>query len=283
MRYMNKMKRIINIEKEFDRLNPWVAKSLNLFNKTPYLDNVSDIYPFEISKKNVFEDSIRRKIISAHSRRDTNKLIELLKELPKFPYEEPIWYILKKVKGCLEKNPLQLLRIANILYEMTSEETLIRLESAPKLNTQTGPMFGRWLRNNFDFIPKNDFLASNKGIYILESSEEECKIFVREELGQDLQKRPDLVAKVNNQYIIGEAKWIGQPGGNQGKQVEEVIVFCSNQRANVRRIGIVDGFPWALYNEEGNLISNKETVRVQESPYDLLSALLLKEYMESFV
>ena len=91
------------------------------------------------------------------------------------------------------------------------------------------------------------------------------------------------MAKANTQYVIGEAKWIGQPGGNQGKAVTEVLEFCQNQRGAIRRIGIVDGFPWALYKRTGALIKSKEAVLVQESPYDILSALLLENYLQQFL
>jgi hypothetical protein len=95
--------------------------------------------------------------------------------------------------------------------------------------------------------------------------------------------RPDLIAKAGRQYVIGEAKWVGQPGGNQTKNVSEVLDFCNLQRGAVRRIEIVDGFPWAIYGTNGHVIESKEAVMVQESPYDILIALLLNEYLSQFV
>ncbi len=166
---------------------------------------------------------------------------------------------------------------------MTADETVFRLESAPKLNTQMGPMFTNWLRDNFNLLNIDDFTNSTEGIYILNSSEQDGKIFVNEVLNQNLDKRPDLVAKVNNTYIIGEAKWIGQSGGNQEKQVKEVLKFCSNQLRDVIRIGIIDGFPWATKNNKGNIVSRKENVKIQESEYDIISALLLNDYLSAFL
>ncbi len=94
--------------------------------------------------------------------------------------------------------------------------------------------------------------------------------------------RPDLIAKSGSHYIIGEAKWVGQPGGNQTKNIEEVLAFCNLQRGDIRRIGIIDGFPWAVYGTNGRLIESKEAVLVQESPFDILSALLLNDYLTQF-
>lgn len=276
------MKRKLDIIKNPEKLNPWVKRSIALFNETAYLDNIQGIYSFQITSQQRIEDSIRREIIQAHQSRDTERLINLLLSQTKFPYEEPIWYLLKNVKGCAANNPRQFQRIADILYSMTVEETIRRLESPPDFNTQIGPMFGAWLKRNFNSLSIQQFQLSEKGIFILEASEDEARQFIKEILKQDLEKRPDLVAKVNKQYIIGEAKWIGQPGGNQEKQVKEVLNFCRNQRGVIRRIGIVDGFPWAVYNRTGSLINSKEAVLIQESPYDILSALLLKDYFQQF-
>ena len=106
---------------------------------------------------------------------------------------------------------------------------------------------------------------------------------MNEVLNQNLAKRPDLVAKVNNTYIIGEAKWVGSPGGNQNKQVVEVLNLCRDQRGDVIRIGIIDGFPWATKNNVDNIINDKTVVQVQESEYDIISALLLDDYLRSFL
>ncbi|MBC8184449.1 hypothetical protein H8E88_25420 [candidate division KSB1 bacterium] len=275
------MKRKISI-KHPDKVNPWVRRSIDLIHNTNYFDKILEIYPLQISAPVRLDEAIRRKIIMAHQSRNTGLLLALLKDITKFPYDEPIWYILKNVQGCFEKNPKQIERIAKTLYEMTAEETVIRIESAPKLNTQIGPMFNNWIRKNFNLLKLPEFQKSRKGIHILDSTEEEGKSFMNDMLRQNLYKRPDLVVKVKSLYIIGEAKWIGQPGGNQGKQVQEVLQFCKNQRGDVIRIGIIDGFPWAVFNTKGNFINDKEAVTVQESEYDIISALLLSDYLNEF-
>ena len=276
------MERTIDIEDNRKELNEWVLRSIELFANTPYLDNILGVYPLQTARPERLDNRLRRRIISAHQGRRTNELIEILQNEVKFPYDEPIWYLMKNVQGCLVNNPQQIKRIAESLYLMTAEETVMRLESAPKLNTQMGPMFTNWLRNNFELLEIDDFRNSTEGIFILNSSEEVGKAFINEELNQNIDKRPDLVAKVNETYIVGEAKWIGCSGGNQNKQVVEVINLCRNQRGNVVRIGIIDGFPWAIYKSDGNLINDKICVQVQESEYDLISALLLKDYLISF-
>ena len=277
------MKRTIDIENERELLNQWVLRSIELFENTPYLDNILSVYPLQAARPERLNERLRRRIISAHQGRRTEELINILRDEVKFPYDEPLWFLIKNIEGCLQNNPIQIQRIANSLYAMTAEETVMRLESPPKLNTQMGPMFTTWLRENFNSLILDEFRESKEGIFILASSEEEGKSFINDELGQDLSKRPDLVAKVNETYIVGEAKWIGSPGGNQDKQVEEVLDFCRGQRGNVIRIGIIDGFPWAVHNINNTIINFKAAVQVQESEYDIVSTLLLKDYLNSFL
>jgi len=277
------MNRSIDIEEERGELNEWVLRSIELFESTPYLDNILDVYPLQSASPERLNERLKRRIISAHQARRTNELISILQSEVKFPYDEPLWFLMKNIQGCLENNPLQIQRIADSLYSMTADETVFRLESAPKLNTQMGPMFTNWLRENFNLLNIEDFTNSTDGIHILNSSEQDGKTFVNEVLNQNLEKRPDLVAKVNSTYIIGEAKWIGSPGGNQNKQVVEVLNLCRDQRGTVIRVGIIDGFPWAIKNNANSIINDKTVVQVQESEYDIISALLLNDYLSSFL
>lgn len=182
------MKRKINIIDDRNKLNTWAKQSVELFEETAYLDNIQEVYPFEIASPEKLDDVIRRKIIQAHQSRNTERLIELLAPQTKFPYEDPIWYLLRNVRGCLVNNPKQIQRIADTLYSMTAAETIIRLESPPEFNRQIGPMFGEWSRKNFDLLSPEEFQSSENGIFILEASEEEAKRLVQEGLSQNIQK-----------------------------------------------------------------------------------------------
>ena len=277
------MDRTIDIENQRGELNEWVLKSIELFEDTPYLDNLLEVYPLETAVPNHLEQRLKRRIISAHQGRRTAELIDILQGEVKFPYDEPLSFLIKEVKDCKENKPQQINRIANTLYAMTADELVVRLESAPKINQQMGPMFTNWLRTKFELLNIEDFQRSTNGTFILSSSEEDGKNFVNEVLNQNLRKRPDLVAKVNETYIVGEAKWIGRSGGNQNNQVRDVLDFCREQRGDVIRIGIIDGFPWATRKVNDSIICDKVNVSVQECPYDILSALLLENYLNTFL
>lgn len=165
---------------------------------------------------------------------------------------------------------------------MTDEEVVVRIESQPKLNQQTGPMFNNWIRENFEIKSLDEFKKSKEGIIVLGESEETGRSYLSEDLNQNVEKRPDLIAKVNNKIVIGEAKWIGQSGGNQYKSVAEVLKFCGEQRGSVYRVGIIDGYPWVT-KKAGRITNDRICVEVQESTYNILSALLLNEYLEDLI
>ena len=62
-----------------------------------------------------------------------------------------------------------------------------------------------------------------------------------------------------------------------------MLNFCKEQRGDIIRIGIIDGYPWATKKNANNIINEKTVVQVQESEYDIISALLLNDYFSSFL
>ncbi len=95
------MERTIDIENERSELNEWVKKSIELFESPLYLDNILDVYPLQTARPERLNNRIRRRIISAHQGRRTTELIEILKNEIKFPYDEPLWYLIKTFKVAL--------------------------------------------------------------------------------------------------------------------------------------------------------------------------------------
>lgn len=274
--------RTIDIDTEFGKLNPWIQKSITLFYEASYLDRISNIYNYSADEPERIDEELRREIKFAHHNKNDEELIYLLSQLDKFPYDEPFWYLLKNVDRFIENNPEQVHRIAQTLYSMTDEEVVVRIESQPKLNQQTGPMFNNWVREHFEVKSLREFKDNEEGIIVLGESEETGKSYLSDKLNQNVEKRPDLIAKVNDKIVIGEAKWIGQSGGNQYKSVVEVLKFCGEQRGSVYRTGIIDGYPWVT-KKSGKVTNDRICVEVQESTYNLMSALLLNEYLEDLL
>ncbi len=95
------VERTLDIENP-EQFNPWVYRSIELFHQTNYLDQVAEVYPLEIATPERLESTLRRQIIMAHQSQNTTRLLQLLKSVDKFPYEDPIWYMIKNIDGCLE-------------------------------------------------------------------------------------------------------------------------------------------------------------------------------------
>jgi len=100
------MERTIDISKT-DLLNVWIKKSIEIFENSNYLDRIMDIYTFQITTPARLESDVRRRILMAHQARDTESLLKLLIEIKRFPYDDPVWFLLKNIQGCLANNPKQ--------------------------------------------------------------------------------------------------------------------------------------------------------------------------------
>ena len=74
------MNRTIDIINERNELNQWVKRSIELFENTPYLDNILEVYPLQTARPERLNQRLRRKIISARQGRRTSELIDILRE-----------------------------------------------------------------------------------------------------------------------------------------------------------------------------------------------------------
>lgn len=92
------MNRSIDVENNRNELNEWVLKSIELFENTAYLDNIMEVYPLQTASPERLDVQLRRRIISAHQGRRTQELINILKNEVKFPYDEPLWYLIKNIE-----------------------------------------------------------------------------------------------------------------------------------------------------------------------------------------
>ena len=52
------MERTIDIIEERNDLNEWVRRSIELFETTPYLDNILEVYPLQTARPERLNDSV---------------------------------------------------------------------------------------------------------------------------------------------------------------------------------------------------------------------------------
>lgn len=124
-------------------------------------------------------------------------------------------------------------------------DSIIRGVKAKKeANTRRGNKFSDWARREFKMVGIEEFKASKNGIVLLNASELEAKDFCNREMGVGLSKRPDLVAKSDNSYVIGEAKFLSQFGGNQDRGFDDGMALAKNPLGKAYKVFIMDGVYW---------------------------------------
>ena len=128
------------------------------------------------------------------------------------------------------------------------------------------------------FKTGEEFLAFD-GNCILNTSDDKMQEFARNYLGFERDKGLDFMAKFNNSYVVGEAKFLTDFGGHQNAQFADAISTITadftNKRVsqNVVPIAVLDG---VLYIE-GN---HKMYKHLQEHKEQIiLSSLVLREFL----
>lgn len=261
----------------------WTKKSIEFANSPGYLDRLSDIYQMQVNPERPLDETLRVKVKRAFDQRNTKELIELLLEAEVFPVKDSYVGFLRKKHQAIEENPETISRIGDRLYTL-GWTGLLREASRPKeTNRQLGSSFRGWLAR---LAGPSDFLLldigtfesfSEKGkIAILEGGDQTLRKFAEEILNEQLNKGIDLVIKKNGRYVLGEAKFLTTPGGEQDRGFEDAYNFISGEggEQKVIRIALIDGYVW-LEAKSGlhQKILGQDTF--------IFSALLLKDFLRA--
>jgi hypothetical protein len=267
-------------------MNEWIRKSIILATQQNYLDRIQDIYPAgEISERELPANLVQE-IVNAHTNRQIKELIIALMKLEKFPIQDPRVAFLRKGERAIDRNSETVNSLGQGLLNIPIDELLKLCKQGKATNTKMGNMFRSWLRslpypqlNQEDFQQLNEIRAiegETQKILIMDGTPLQWKNFADTILSCGLYKEPDLMCKVNGHYIIGEAKWLGDFGGNQNNHFAEAIDFVHSTQGNATRIAVLDGVVWLDTNNR----MNREIRRVEAIA---MSALLLKDYFESLL
>ena len=123
-------------------------------------------------------------------------------------------------------------------------------------------------------MPK--FLNTNKNA-ILIGSDDEMKSFARENLGYSHDKGLDFVARINEKFVIGEAKFLTDFGGHQNAQFNDAIsTIESPSNSDVIKVAILDGVVYI--KSTGKMFRN---ITNEYKDYNIMSALVLKNFLNS--
>ena len=259
-----------------------ITKSKNLATDPGYIDKLSEIYNVSSVVKRDYPQQTLDEIVELHKAKNNLELVAKLLKLEKFPFDDINTGFFREFPGALSTNPKTVARIANRLYQYDTDE-LLNLILQPKVdNRRMGELFHNWLQSrNYSKVQWDTFKqmdsvfdldGNERRVLMLDGSRSEWKRFANNELGCGFEKEPDILLKVAGQYIVGEAKYFGNYGGNQDRQFDDAESILLKTQGNATRIALLDGVIWL---DTGNRMCEK----ISRSNGLAMSALLLDQFI----
>lgn len=258
-------------------MNYFTEQSIELANQRNYLDQLFSVYPLS-------PDSIREIDMNIWNRIETNfnnsnniELFRALLDLKLFPIKDGYVPYFRRDKSAIERNPNTVNRICGRVRELGLDGIYEKCTQPKETNRQMGPLFRRWVESGtLGLFPvqEKEFISNNKNA-ILAGSDASLMNFAQTHLGYTRNKGIDFIARFNNTYIIGEAKFISDEGGHQNDQFLDAMTTLEEPTAsNVKNIAILDG---VLYIKS----KKKMYTEITSKNVPVMSALLLRDYLYS--
>jgi hypothetical protein len=259
-----------------DGVNKWVRESIAIANAPKYLDKISKIYVMKVNTERPLSQDVVKKIKSAYQKQQDKRLIRLLIEHPEvFPVKDSYVGFLRKKHKAIDENPKTIRRIAKRLYSQGFKRMMQEATRPIETNRQLGNMFQEWLHKlGYRIVDEERMLKSKSGILILEGGDKARANFAKKRLGCRLRKGIDLVIKKDKRYIIGEAKFLTTPGGEQDGGFYDAESFVRGRSGKALRIAVIDGYIWLK-----TLRGIHEKIRGSDA--NVMTALLLKKFVRS--
>jgi len=257
-------------------VNPWTQLSIDYANQRSYLDDLFTVYPTIPEGIRNVHDKLWKIAENAFKEKDNTTLIKSLLDMDLFPIKDSYVAYLKRDSSSIERNPQTINRLCGRLYEMGLEEIFERCTEPKETNRQIGPLFRRWLAKGTLGVPllHSSAFLQTKDNAILNAGDAELMSFAHRHLDYNRNKGLDFVAKFNNKFIIGEAKFLTDFGGHQDAQFADAISTLQATTDKAIKVAILDG---VLYIRPKR--SNKMHDFITKSDYNILSALVLREFL----
>ncbi|MFH1337552.1 MAG: restriction endonuclease [Nanoarchaeota archaeon] len=259
-------------------MNHWINLSIEFANQRNYLDELFKIYPTIPEGIRDIDQNKWKGIEDAFERKNSNELIKLLLSLDLFPIKDSYVAYLKRDKTALERNPNTVDRLFGRLNDMGLDKIYEKCSEPKETNRQIGPLFKRWLLKGTLGAPVlkiPEFINSKKNA-ILDASEKQMTDFAKRHLNYNRNKGLDFVARFNEKYIIGEAKFLTDFGGHQNAQFADAISTIKTEGVKAIKIAVLDG---VLYIKGNNKMYRDITTTYND--YNIMSALVLREFLYS--
>ncbi len=257
-------------------MNIWVKKSIQVANAPGYLDSLSEIYPMNVNLERLLQESDCQMIEEAYQQKNTKELIRLLiLHSGVFPVKDSYIGFIRKKPKAIDENPKTVKRIGERLYSLGLERMVQEAQRPKETNRQLGQSFKKWVsRLGYPMVDAEQMLASTRGVVVLDGSDKVLGAFAREKLGCTVHKGIDLVLKKGSKYVIGEAKFLTTPGGEQDRGFDDASKFVNEPDGDAIRIALIDGYIWleSLGGLHDKIVKSDATV---------MSALILKDFVAS--
>lgn len=256
-------------------MNHWLKMSIEYANQKSYLDDLFSIYPTIPDGIREIDQTKWSTIEKYYNRKDNVALINSLLELELFPIKDSYIAYLRWDQESIYRNPKTVNRIAGRLYEMGLDKIFQKATEPKETNRKIGPMFKNWINSKALGITPcgiKTFISSTNDA-ILDASDIQMKEFAKNELGYNHNKGLDFVARFNSKYIIGEAKFLSDYGGNQSSQFNDAMSVICTKGVNAQKIAILDG---VLYIRGRAMHKNLITTYKH---HNIMSTLVLREFL----
>lgn len=259
-------------------MNHWLEQSIEYANQRSYLDNLFSIYPTIPEGIRDIDEKKWNKVEVNFSKQNNIELIDSLLNLDLFPIKDSYVAYLKRDREALYRNPRTINRICGRIYEMGLDKVFEKCSEPKETNRQIGPMFKNWINSKslgISPLTTEYFMKTNEDA-ILDASDAQMKEFAKTTLGYKHPKGLDFVARFNNKYIIGEAKFLTDFGGHQNAQFNDAISTIEAEGVDAIKVAILDG---VLYIKGRNKMY--KSITEQYKDYNIMSALVLRDYLYS--
>lgn len=256
-------------------MNPWTQLSVEYANQRNYLDELFRVYPTVPEGIRDIETDAWERVEGAFRSSDKSALVEELLSLELFPIKDSYVAYLKRDRTALERNPNTIERLGSMLMDLGLNELYKRSSQPKETNRQIGPLFRRWLeKETLGLKLYGAEELCRKGVNgVLAGSDKTLRDFAVEHLSYSGQKGLDFVAKVNEHYVVGEAKFLTDFGGHQNAQFEDAKKVLEDQEIRATTVAILDG---VLYIQgKGKMYRHL----LEHPEQNIVSALVLREFL----
>ena len=264
-------------------MNLWTQKSIELAAQSNYLDQLYRVYPMSINLRRELPLQTQNEIRIHLDNKDGKKLLHVLLKQEIFPIKDSYVAYLKRDKTAIDRNPATVSRLAGILIEMGFDEILDKTTVPKETNRQIGPLFKNWIASGalgVQVTDNVDEFLNYQGNIVFNAGDRAMEVFAKTHLGYQHNKGLDFIAKFNQTFIIGEAKFLTDFGGHQNAQFNDALATMRASLApcsrRVKTIAILDG---VLY------IAGRNRMFADLARFDdnevVVSAVLLRDYLFS--